>query len=163
MNVVRGVLAEFLVARAVGDRTSARHAWSDWDVTVPNGPKIEVKSGGYLNSWTMRRLSRIEFNGLWGRRWDEATLKRDTAPTVIADVFVFAVHTCVMPASYNPRDLRQWEFYVVSSDIIKARTAPKRRISLKFVQSHSAPVPWEALGGEVTRVWAETRRDGRRE
>jgi len=39
-NNVRGYLAEFLVARAVG-ATGARVEWDPWDVTSPDGVKIE--------------------------------------------------------------------------------------------------------------------------
>jgi hypothetical protein len=36
-NIVRGVLAEYLVARAVGDGSPLREAWDNWDVTTRPG------------------------------------------------------------------------------------------------------------------------------
>ena len=33
-NILRGVLAEFLVAKAVDDPSPLRHAWDNYDVTV---------------------------------------------------------------------------------------------------------------------------------
>ena len=46
-NNVRGYLAEFLVARAVGSE-AMRVEWDPWDVTTPDGTKIEVKSSGFF-------------------------------------------------------------------------------------------------------------------
>jgi hypothetical protein len=57
-NIVRGVLAEFLVAKAVGDPSPLRHAWDNYDVTTPDGTRIEVKSSAYLQSWRQRTHSR---------------------------------------------------------------------------------------------------------
>lgn len=42
MNNVRGDLAEFLVARAVG-ATGPRVEWDAYDVLAPDGTRIEVK------------------------------------------------------------------------------------------------------------------------
>src|ERR1700751_234109 len=97
-NIVRGVLAEFLVAYAVGDPSPLRAAWDDWDVTTPTGIKVEVKSSAYLQSWRQRRLSSIVFSGLTGRAWsDEAPGRMAAERTLRADVYVFAVHTCREP------------------------------------------------------------------
>jgi hypothetical protein len=35
-------------------------------------------------------------------------------------VFVFAVETCQDPDEYDPLDLNQWEFYVVSASDVRA-------------------------------------------
>lgn len=43
-NIVRGILAEFLVAQAVGAREPVRIAWDDFDVASAAGTHIEVKS-----------------------------------------------------------------------------------------------------------------------
>jgi hypothetical protein len=40
-NIVRGILAEFLVARAVGDIPPLRTAWDSWDVTTAIDIKVE--------------------------------------------------------------------------------------------------------------------------
>lgn len=50
MNNVRGYLAEFLVARAVGARGN-RVEWDAYDVLTPDGVRVEVKVRGYLQSW----------------------------------------------------------------------------------------------------------------
>src|SRR5690606_38685474 len=66
MNNVRGYLAEFLVARAVG-ATGTRVEWDAYDVLTPEGIRVEVKSAGFLQAWAQRRLSRIAFGTMKGR------------------------------------------------------------------------------------------------
>jgi hypothetical protein len=62
-NIVRGILAEFLVAQAVGDPSPLREAWDNWDVTTATSLKVEVKSSAYLQSWNQRKHSSIVFLG----------------------------------------------------------------------------------------------------
>jgi hypothetical protein len=49
-NTQRGVLAEFLVALALGRTETRRKAWDNYDVTTSSGLRIEVKASGYLQS-----------------------------------------------------------------------------------------------------------------
>lgn len=67
-NIVRGVLAEYPVALAVGDPSPLRQAWDDFDVTTPSGIRVEVKSSAYLQSWRQRRLSQPSAD-LSASRW----------------------------------------------------------------------------------------------
>src|SRR5690606_21596217 len=67
LNSTRGMLAQFLVARAVWDTRPNDDGWGDFDVLSPEGIKIEVKSSGYLQSWSQVNPSRIVFSGLMGR------------------------------------------------------------------------------------------------
>ena len=48
-NASRGLIAEVLVAEVVGARL-ASEAWAPWDVTMPAGIRIEVKSTGLVQS-----------------------------------------------------------------------------------------------------------------
>src|SRR5689334_1809608 len=61
LNANRGMLAQFLVARAVGDVRPRDDGWGNFDVLTPEGIKVEVKSSGYLQSWRQTRPSRIVF------------------------------------------------------------------------------------------------------
>ncbi len=69
-NTTRGILAEFLVAKAVGDERSPRVGWDNFDVQAPGGPAIEVKCSAYLQSWAQKRLSGLMFGRLTGREFD---------------------------------------------------------------------------------------------
>jgi hypothetical protein len=47
-NTTRGMLAKFLVAKAVGDRRPLRIGWDNFDVVAPDGTTIEVKCSAFL-------------------------------------------------------------------------------------------------------------------
>ena len=51
-NTTRGVLAEYVVAQALGVSTdAARDVWAPYDLVTKSEVKIEVKSSSYLQSW----------------------------------------------------------------------------------------------------------------
>src|SRR5436309_1595976 len=55
-NATRGILAEFLVARALGvGREDIRDEWAAYDIETPDGVKVEVKSSAYIQSWAQQR------------------------------------------------------------------------------------------------------------
>lgn len=46
-NTLRGVLAEFIVAKALGVEATVRAEWDDVDLRLLNGKTVEVKSSAY--------------------------------------------------------------------------------------------------------------------
>ena len=72
-NNVRGVFAEWLVAKLLNLNPQTRDSWAGWDLETPEGIKIEVKTSAYLQSWSQKRPSVIIFSGLQGRTWDPVT------------------------------------------------------------------------------------------
>ncbi len=129
-NILRGVMAEFLVARALGTRQSTRAAWDNYDVLSPTGIRVEVKSSAYLQSWSQRRLSSLRFSGLSGLTW-EPKQGWGGEREYRADVFVFAVQTCREPEHYDPLDTGQWEFYAVPARTLREYGA--RSVGLGFL------------------------------
>ena len=69
-NATRGVLAEYLVAQALGVSGGVRQEWAAYDITVADGTRVEVKSAAYIQSWHQDRLSRISFRVPKTRAWD---------------------------------------------------------------------------------------------
>lgn len=61
-NVGRGVLAEFLVANALGQTKEPREEWGAFDAEVPGSGTVEVKSAAYIQSWKQEDYSRISFD-----------------------------------------------------------------------------------------------------
>jgi hypothetical protein len=58
-NATRGVLAEFLVATAIGiDIRKCREEWAAYDLETPEGIKIEVKSAAYFANMVSEKLFR---------------------------------------------------------------------------------------------------------
>ncbi len=109
-NTTRGVLAEFIVAKAVGATAEMRSPWDNYDVELPEGTRIEVKASAYLQRWPQRRLSTIRFSGLTGLSWNAKEGMRGEKREVRADVFVFAIQTCKKHEEYEALDISQWIF-----------------------------------------------------
>ncbi|MFI6085042.1 hypothetical protein ACIBBB_29435 [Streptomyces sp. NPDC051217] len=160
-NTVRGYLAEFLVARAMGAEAT-RVEWDSYDVLSPENIRIEVKATGYVQAWTQTRPSR---NPSWEIR---QTIPIDPATGEYlpeehrgfqADVYVFAVHGARTHADYDPLDLAQWSFHVLPRARIEAlpRGAKKQALgTLQRVREAADGVGYEALADEV-RESAATR------
>ena len=151
-NNVRGYLAEFFVAKAVG-ATGARIEWDAFDVLTPEGIKVEVKSAGHLQAWAQRRLSRISFGSMKGRTWTAEDGESPEA-TLNADVYVFAVQTATSHETYDVLDVGQWEFYVVSRAAIEG--TGYRSIGMPTLRALAEhPVPYVGLGDAIRECGAQ--------
>lgn len=148
-NTVRPMLAEFLVAKALGAEHRPRVEWDAYDVVTSDGVRVEVKSSAYLQAWTQARPSSIRFGGLNGRTWD-AVAGYALAATYNADVYVFALLTGRDHASYDPLDVAQWSFWVLPRSILEA--TGQRSVSLARVESLAgSSIPYGQLA-EAVRV-----------
>jgi hypothetical protein len=58
-NAQRGVLAEYIVASALGCSHGVRTQWDAYDLKTPTGVRVEVKSVAYLQSWGQEGFSKI--------------------------------------------------------------------------------------------------------
>ncbi|MDE2845430.1 MAG: hypothetical protein OXO51_01855 [Gemmatimonadota bacterium] len=115
-NAQRGVLAEFLVAKAMEVNHAPRLEWGWYDLETTDKKKIEVKSAAYYQSWPQDKPSKIRFD-IAPRKWfwDPVTNKSESVetPERRSDAYVF----CLLgdPADLNPDPLTldQWSFYVI--------------------------------------------------
>jgi hypothetical protein len=120
-NTTRGILAEYLVARAVGDRRELRIGWDNFDVLAPDGTRIEVKCSAFLQSWNQRRHSNLSFGRLTGREFDAIRNEYSVDVRVRADVYVFAVQSQKDPAAYSMLDISAWQFWVVHAEAVRTQ------------------------------------------
>lgn len=129
-NATRGVLAEFIVARALGVELGVRDEWVNHDVVLADGTTVEVKSSAYVQTWKQRGPSKIVFGGLKARRW---TVEDGYVgePEYRSDVYVFALHTARTLDGYDPMDLSLWRFWVLPRAVVagpsRGRTCCRRR------------------------------------
>lgn len=135
-NTTRGILAEFLVARAVGDRRPVRAGWDNFDVLAPDGTRIEVKCSAFLQSWTQKQHSELWFGRLTAREFDADRNEYSADVRVRADVFVFAVQTQREPAVYDMLDIAHWEFWVAGAEML--RQADTKAVGIAWVRQHAA-------------------------
>jgi hypothetical protein len=135
-NTTRGILAEFLVARAVGDERGLRLGWDNFDVEDPDGTAIEVKCSAFLQSWTQKRHSDLVFGRLRARAFDADRNEYGVEAQVRADVFVFAVQTQRDPAAYDMLDVSHWEFWVAGANTIREHAG--KTVGIAWVRKHAA-------------------------
>ncbi|WP_331744630.1 hypothetical protein [Kitasatospora sp. NBC_01300] len=146
-NTTRGLLAEFLVHRAVG-AVARNMEWDSFDVLTPDGLRIEVKTSAYLQAWGQRQLSEIRFSRLRGRTWTPED--GDAAEqSYNADVYVFALHTALTHADYDPLDIGQWRFHVASRALVEA--TGQASLGLASVRRLCGePVDYEGLAARIS-------------
>ncbi len=145
-NTARGVLAEYIVARALGVSTDeeVRDEWAPFDLETPDRIKIEVKSAAYVQSWKQSRFSRVSFGTPKTRAWDSEGGNLRSEPRRQADVYVFALFAQrEMPI--DPLDLDQWKFYALSTQKLDDR----KSLSLSALEKLASPVPYHELADAV--------------
>jgi hypothetical protein len=149
-NTTRGRFAEFIVASALSiDLSMPRDEWSAWDLTSPEGIKIEVKSAAYLQSWTQASLSKIVFSIRSARAWDGASGGMEGEPLRPSDLYVFCLLKHQDKETLDPLNLDQWEFYVVPTTSINAYQRSTSSITLNSLRHLFSAVQFSGLRGEV--------------
>ena len=145
-NTERGVLAEFIVATALGIPTDGvREGWAAWDLTTPGGVRVEVKSAAYLQSWGPEGtfqdpVQHPQDAGVGcGRRGFADVARRH------AQVYVFALLAHTGKATVNPLDLDQWAFYVLPTAVLDGRTRSQHSITLRTLEGLTAAVSFGGL------------------
>ena len=133
-NALRGLVAEYLVAEALGGTAQPRVEWDSYDIKTPDGIKVEVKSSAYLQSWKQGNLSALTFSIRETRGWDAATNTSADVSARQADVYVFCVLAHQDKATVDPLNLDQWDFYVLSSREINERLGAQRTAALATLQ-----------------------------
>ena len=130
-NATRGVLAEYLVAQALGvAQDSVRDEWAAYDLKALDGTRIEVKSAAYIQSWRQERLSRIAFRVPKTRAWNKDTGKWSGDTRRQADVYVFALLAHTDQKTLDPLDVSQWEFFVAPTMSLYDRQRSQQSITL---------------------------------
>ncbi len=72
-NATRGVLAEFIVGRALRAESKIRSEWDPYDLTTPDGITVEVKSSACIQGWHQDEPSRVSFGIAPARAWGSET------------------------------------------------------------------------------------------
>jgi hypothetical protein len=145
-NTARGVLAEFIVATALGISTDGvRDSWASWDLTTPDNVTVEVKSAAYLQSWWQREFSKISFLTPKTLAFDSDTNALATLARRQAQVYVFALLSHTNKATLNPLDLDQCEFYVLRTEVLDARKRSQHSITLRTLQGLANKLRFDEL------------------
>ena len=144
-NAQRGILAEYIVAKALGSAPPVREEWAALDAETADGITVEVKSSAYLQSWAQKRPSQIRFTIRATRRWDEDKYSRVDDVRRQAQVYVFCVFAARDKDTANPLDLDQWEFYVLPAGVLNEKAAGQKGIGLSSLL-RLGPIPTSFAG-----------------
>jgi hypothetical protein len=152
-NSQRGILAEFLVAHALGADHGVRTEWDAYDLKTDLGIKVEVKASGFVQSWAQAKLSCIGFDIAPKLGWEASTNTSATEAVRPADVYVFAVHAHIDQASIDPLNVSQWEFYVLGTPVLDRECNSQMSISLGTLQRLCPKaVPFEGIREAVAHA-----------
>lgn len=148
-NATRGVLAEFIVGSALGvDFVQVRDEWQAWDLTAPNGLRIEVKSAAYVQSWEHAKPSAITFS-IKGAKPQNFPAGADVDRVRHSDVYVFCLLANTDPITIDPLQLEQWRFWVVATRAIDEYRRSRHSITLPSLDRLVSHRP-DAAAGPVT-------------
>jgi hypothetical protein len=155
-NATRGVLAEYIVARALGlQAEGVRNEWAAYDLQTEDGVKVEVKSAAFVQSWHQESLSLIQFRVRKTQAWDPETNLRTQERRRQADVYVFALLAHQDKHSIDPLNVGQWQFYVLPTSDLDARQRSQYSVTLKSLQHLcGSPVGYGKLAEAVNRAAA---------
>ena len=153
-NSTRGILAEYIVGKALGciKDDDIRDEWGAYDLVTQGGVRIEVKSAAYVQSWQQSRLSKISFNVPKTLGWDRETNKRDTKKKRQADVYVFALLFHKDKKTVNPLDISQWEFFVLPTKVLDERERSQHSITLASLKKLTGSVSFFELGQAMDKA-----------
>jgi hypothetical protein len=129
-NSMRGILAEYIVANALGITGGLRTEWDAFDLLTTNNQRIEVKSASYIQSWQHTTLSKIIFGIRPTRGWDAATNTSSEELKRQADIYVFCVLAHKEQETLDPLDLNQWDFYILRSEVLNQACPTQKTIGL---------------------------------
>jgi len=153
-NVLRGVLAEFIVLNALRDDTSAdiRDPSKGFDILY-GGKKIEVKCASFIQDWDGMRHSVINWGGL---KADDLYLrsktKLDPDGTIAyeADVYVLALLMHKDHATLDIMNTQQWCFYVLSRKRLREICGNVNYVPItKLEKRGETPVSFFGLCGAI--------------
>lgn len=165
-NIERGIVAEFLVASALGvdGDPNLRDPWGDSDIIVGD-MRVEVKASAYIQDWNQKDFSRIVFSGLRGRwliegvdnQGDSIPPELNTEPggkNYKSHVYVLTVQKHQDHGTFDLLDLNQWDFYVLSRQEIINVTKKRNSLSLKaLLKGDFHPTPYAVISGEIRRKY----------
>lgn len=152
-NTMRGVLAEFIVSRALGLASGYRTEWDAFDLETQAGLKIELKSSAYLQSWEQARYSNISFGIQPTRGWNAKTNEISELKQRQADAYIFCLLAEKDPEKVNPMALEQWEFYILNTEVLNQELGDQKTLSLGRLRTlDPVQANYSNLSDEIQRL-----------
>lgn len=128
-------LSEYIVAHALGIQSPVnRGYWALWDIRYMNHVRIEVKATADFHCWTQsgdKPTPRVfGINQAHSRYKDTTSLKCRQS-----DIIVFCHNRGRSAEEIYPLDVKNWDFYILSTDDIDKHCNNQKTISLNRVRT----------------------------
>lgn len=120
---------------------------------APSISKIEVKSTAYVQSWSQKKLSSIQFSIQPTQGWDATSNTYSSERVRQSDIYVFCVLSHKNKKTIDPLNLDQWEFYVIDTDRLNRSVGSQKRIMLsRLIKLGLRKVTYKDIAATVKRV-----------
>jgi len=137
-NALRGILAEFIVARALQIESIARVEWDLYDLIYKDF-KLEVKSSAYIQSWEQEKLTVPRFDihksVRMGRR--------------ASDLYIFCLFNEKVRENADPLNLKLWDFWVLSTANIDRTFGEQKTVTLSVIKPVAIETKYDGLKSAV--------------
>jgi hypothetical protein len=140
------------VALALGIDDQIRNDWNPYDLSTPDGLRIEVKSSAYLQSWK-QVLSRISFDIKPTYSLVPKTPKQSPEKLRESDVYVFCLLKHQIQETLNPLDLDQWEFFILPTRTLNEKVPKQKSIALSsLLKLKPIKVRYDTLAETISKA-----------
>lgn len=156
-NRNRGIVAEYIIAKALGLADTRRVEWDDVDL-IYKGYSIEIKSAANLQSWEQTAPVNCKFNiPKKMAYWDETLGRRLPLdpPRRMADLYILCHYKQIDRTQANPLRPDQWDFYVLASATIEEQFGDQKQVALTRIRQCCDPVDFDTLKGKITSLYVE--------
>jgi len=129
-NTTRAILAEYIVATALGVDDTLSNDWEAYDLTSKCGLKIEVKTSAYIQSWDQKELSKIVYSIKTATEYNPITNKFDGESIRHSDYYIFCLLHHKDKETIDPMNLDQWTFYILDTKTLNEKLPHQKTITL---------------------------------
>ena len=154
----RALLAEYYVRCATGADSEPAGEWEYVDIILKDDTTIEVKCTAYLQPAGGAGLKRTnpgfdieKKKYAWNTKswqWEAES----SAPRRRADCYVLCLENMKEPEAYNPLNLTQWEFFVVSKSRIDEMFGDQKTVTVgRLKQEGICSVSFDDLACAISR------------
>jgi hypothetical protein len=133
-NRNRGILAEYIVRQALGNKYHTRLEWDTVDLKLENGITIEVKSAAYIQAWKQKKYSNISFDISKTKAWLAEEDRHADVAKRQSDYYIFCLLHHKDQNTIEPMNLEQWTFYIVPTLILNSILPDQKSIGLSTLE-----------------------------
>ncbi|HKU49920.1 MAG TPA: hypothetical protein VJP79_08220, partial [Nitrososphaera sp.] len=136
-NTTRGIVAQYIVAWAIGVDGSRHDPWRSYDLLSKEGKRVEVKATGFLQAWDYGAAGRKPLFVLAPKlQWSKETgLAKE--PTWNADIYVLCYFYWTDLKTADIMNLDQWKFWVFGKDELVKVLDGRQSLTVSFLEKNN--------------------------